>query len=159
MNLPLGKFEDENRAPFTKEDLEKLLRSNEYVNDKYRKSYQFWIPIIALFTGMRQDEIAQLHLDDIRQDGEGVWLIDVNDKGDKKVKTKSARRLIPIHAFIVNELKLPEYIEVLKGEGEKRLFPELKKGRDAYYLSVEKSLWGMRLFDLEIETYFFAERL
>ena len=138
MNLPLGKFEDENRAPFTKEDLEKLLRSNEYVNDKHRKSYQFWIPIIALFTGMRQDEIAQLHLDDIRQDGEGVWLIDVNDKGDKKVKTKSARRLIPIHTFIANELKLPEYIEVLKGEGETRLFPELKKGRDGYAKSVSR---------------------
>ena len=43
---------------------------------------------------MRQDEIAQFHLDDIRQDEEGIWLIDVNDRGDKKVKTKSARRLI-----------------------------------------------------------------
>ncbi len=44
MNLPLGKFEDENRAPFTKEDLEKLLLSDEYVNDLHPKSYQFWIP-------------------------------------------------------------------------------------------------------------------
>jgi len=107
MNLPLDKFEDENRAPFTKEELEKLMKSNEYINDNHRKCYQFWIPIIALFSGMRQDEIAQLHLEDIRQDEEGIWLIDVNNRGDKKVKTKSARRLIPIHPFIVNELKLP----------------------------------------------------
>ena len=77
---------------------------------------------------MRQDEIAQLHLDDIRQDEEGIWLIDVNDRGDKKVKTKSARRLIPIHPFIANELRLPDYVEGLKGQGETRLFPELKKG-------------------------------
>ena len=74
MNLPLDKFEDKNRAPFTEEELEKLMRSNEYINDSHRQSYQFWIPIIALFTGMRQDEIAQLHLEDIRQDEEGVWL-------------------------------------------------------------------------------------
>ena len=127
MNLPLGKMEDENRAPFTKVELEKLLLSKQYVNDKHQNSYQFWIPIIALFTGMRQDEIAQLHLDDIRQDETGVWLIDVNDKGDKKVKTKSAKRLIPVHPFITNELKLPEYVEVLKWKGDMRLFPEYKR--------------------------------
>ncbi|MGD2098327.1 MAG: hypothetical protein PVG35_12140, partial [Desulfobacterales bacterium] len=84
MNLPLSKLEDENRAPFTTEDLKKLLLSDEYINDLHSKSYQFWIPIIALYTGMRQDEIAQLHLDDIRKDKTGIWLIDVNDRGDKK---------------------------------------------------------------------------
>jgi integrase len=138
MNLPLGKFEDDNRAPFTEEELAKLMRSKEYVKDSHRRSYQFWIPIIALFTGMRQDEIAQLHLDDIRQDEEGIWLIDVNDRGEKKVKTKSARRLIPMHSFIISELKLPEYVERLKEEGETRLFPELKKGRDGYAKSVSR---------------------
>jgi len=138
MNLQLNKFEDENRAPFTKEELEKLIRSNEYINDKHWKGYQFWTPIIALFTGMRQNEIAQLHLDDISQDEEGIWLIDVNNRGNKRVKTKSARRQIPIHPFIVNELKLPEYVEGLKGQGEKRLFPELKKGRDGYAKSVSQ---------------------
>ena len=95
----------------------------------HRKSYQFWTPIIALFTGMRQNEIAQLHLEDIRQDEEGVWLIDVNDRGDKKVKTKSARRLIPIYPFIVKELKLPDYVEMLKGEGGNTAFPRVKKGQ------------------------------
>jgi site-specific recombinase XerD len=68
MNLPMSKFEEDNRAPFTKDELEKLMRSTEYVNDKHRKSYQFWMPIIALFTGMRQIEIAQFHLEDIRQE-------------------------------------------------------------------------------------------
>jgi integrase len=87
---------------------------------------------------MRQDEIAQLHLEDIRQDEEGVWFIDINDKGDKKVKTKSARRLVPMHPFIANELKLPDYVKKLKGEGETRLFPELKKGRDGYSKSVSR---------------------
>jgi integrase len=147
MNLPLGKLEDENRAPFAKVELEKLLLSNQYIKDKHDKSYQFWIPIIALFTGMRQDEIAQLHLDDIRQDEEGIWLIDVNDMGGKKVKTKSAKRLIPIHPFISNELKLPEYVDKLKGQGEIRLFPELKKGRDGYSKSVSR--WFNQTYKLK----------
>lgn len=138
MNIPLGKFAEESRAPFTKNDLEKLIKSNEYINDSHKHSYQFWTPIIALFTGIRQDEIAQLHLEDIRQDEEGVWLIDVNDKRDKKVKTKSSRRQVPIHLFLVNDLKLPEYVKLLKGQGETRLFPELVKGRDGYGKSVSR---------------------
>ena len=138
MNLPLGKSEDENRAPFTIEELERLMQSDEYINDTHQISYQFWIPIIALFTGMRQDEIAQLHLDDIRCDEDGIWMIDVNAEGEKKVKTKAGIREIPIHPFMVNELKLPEYVEMLEGEGKKRLFPELKKGRDGYAKSVSQ---------------------
>jgi integrase len=138
MKLPLGKWEDDNRAPFTNHDLEKLMLSNEYINDKHGKSYQFWTPIIALFTGMRQNEIAQLHLDDIKCDEDGIWIIDVNAKGKKKVKTKAGIRKVPIHPFIVNELKLPEYVEKLKGRGEKRLFPELKKSRDGYAKSVSQ---------------------
>jgi integrase len=85
-------YRDKSIQQLTEEELEKLMRSEEYINDSHRRSYQFWTPIIALFTGMRQNEIAQLHLDDIRKNEEGVWLIDVNDRGDKKVKTKSARR-------------------------------------------------------------------
>ena len=53
---------------------------------------------------MRQDEIAQFHLDDIRQDEEGIWLIDVNDRGDKKVKTKSARRLILVSISAISRI-------------------------------------------------------
>jgi integrase len=138
MNLPKDKAEDEYRAAFTKEELEKLFRSPQYLDDDHQKSYQFWIPILALFAGMRQDEIAQLHLDDIRQDEEGIWIIDINDKAEKKLKTKSAKRLVPLHRFIIDELKLHKYIEYLKGQGEKRIFPELKKGRDGYSQAVSK---------------------
>ena len=33
----------------------------------HRHPYQFWIPVIALFTGMRQNEIGQRYLENIRQ--------------------------------------------------------------------------------------------
>lgn len=99
---------------------------------------QFWIPIIALYTGMRLDEIAQLHLDDIKQDDEGIWVVDVNADEEKKLKTPSSKRLIPIHPFILDELKLHKYVEHLKHQGVSRLFPELNKRRDGYSQAVSK---------------------
>ena len=86
MNLPKTKTDDEYRAPFDPEELKLLMRSETYMTDSHRKCYQFWIPIIALFTGMRQDEIAQLHLDDIRMGQDRVWVIDVNNRKEKKTQ-------------------------------------------------------------------------
>ena len=114
------------------------MQSDEYMNDTHRVSYQFWSPIIALLTGMRQNEIAQLHLDDISCDEDGIWIFDVNAKGQKKVKTMAGIRKIPIHPLIISELRLPEYVEALKGQGKARLFPELKRGRDGYAKSVSQ---------------------
>ena len=37
---------------------------------------KFWLPLIAVFSGMRQEEICQLRLDDVRQ-AEGIWVFDL----------------------------------------------------------------------------------
>ncbi|MCE5244711.1 MAG: hypothetical protein LLF99_16095 [Desulfobacteraceae bacterium] len=114
--------EDEDRNAFSKGDLDKLFSSPSYLECTHRQSYQFWIPILGLFTGARLDELCQLHLDDIR-DEEGVWLLDINDKDEKKLKNKSSRRVIPLHPFLAHELKLPQYAEKLRAQGHDRLFP------------------------------------
>ncbi len=126
------------RSEFSLDDLRALFLSDEYVNDLHKYSFQYWTPIIALFTGMRQDEIAQLHIDDIRQLG-GIWIFDVNDKDEKKLKSgTAAMRQIPMHPFLANVLRLPQYAKMLKTKGEVRLFPEIKKGRDGYGQKVSR---------------------
>ena len=57
---------------------------------------RFWIPLVALFTGARLAEIVQLEVSDIRAYG-GVRFFDINDKGEKTLKTKNSKRHIPIH--------------------------------------------------------------
>ncbi len=57
---------------------------------------KFWLPLIAVFSGMRQEEICQLHVEDIRQD-EGVWFIDINDRPPRKLKNATAVRRVPVH--------------------------------------------------------------
>ncbi len=138
MNPPKHKRAHEPRAPFAKDDLVKLFHSKDYLEDRHDKAYQFWMPILALFTGARLNELAQLHLSDIRQAEDGVWVFDINDEQGKRLKAKSSRRMIPIHSFLLDDLKFLSYVEHLKAKGEQRLFPELKEGRDGYGRNVSR---------------------
>lgn len=72
-----------------------------------------------------------MYVNDIKEIG-SIWIIDINDNEDKKLKTLNSGRKVPIHSMLIGKLKLLDYVEQLKEEGEKRLFPELKKTRDGY---------------------------
>lgn len=115
----------EKRAAYTTEELNNLFGSEVYKKDSFKHPYQFWAPLIAIFHGLRCGEIAQLHLDDIREEG-GVYVFDINkNEDDKSVKTKNGVRLVPIHPFLINDLQFNGFVDRLKSAGEKRLFPEL----------------------------------
>ena len=40
---------------------------------------KFWLPLIAVFSGMREEEICQLFLEDVREES-GIWVFDVNNR-------------------------------------------------------------------------------
>jgi len=92
---------------------------------------QYWLPLIALFSGMRSGEIIQLQIQDIRQI-EGCWVFDVNkgEDGKKSVKTASSVRQVPIHPKLL-ELGLLEYVaqQAQKHSAAERLFDEIAVGK------------------------------
>ena len=100
MQIKSQKRADQERDDYSKEDLEKLFGSKEYREGKHQKSYAFWTPLIALYTGCRLEEVCQLHLDDIRQEGD-VWVFDINDKDEKRLKNMSSERLVPVHPELI----------------------------------------------------------
>lgn len=125
------KGDSSDRAPFTKADLEKLFDPEQYLKYTKLNPAHFWVPLIALFTGARIEEICQLHVDDLRVE-EGLWCIDINDTEEeggvtpgKRLKTSASRRLVPMHNFLAKELGLPRYAEELRQAGEVQLFPGL----------------------------------
>jgi len=118
----------EERDPFSDEDLKKLFIDNPLYKENDRKRPdRYWIPLIAAHTGMRLEEICQLHKSDIRE-VDGIWVIDINDDGEKGLKTASSKRLIPIHQSLI-DLGLVEYA---KSRTEGHLWVHLKKSRDGY---------------------------
>lgn len=130
----------EKRDPFVSSDLNALFTSEEYKTGKHKHPYQYWLPLLGLFTGARIDELCQLFLEDIYQVGD-LWVININSKGDKKLKNLSSARVIPIHSRLI-ALGLIEYVSFLRKKGQVRLFPELKRGRDGY--SQDASKWFLR---------------
>ena len=116
---------EEVRKVYEKKDLEKILANLPFKEpDKHR----FWIPIIAMFSGLRQNEIAQLYKSDIIKK-DGVLCFDINDNSsDKKLKNKSSARIVPVHPLLLN-IGFEKY---LKSVTHKRIWPTLKPGRDGY---------------------------
>jgi integrase len=142
MQVPARKRPDMQREVFTTKDLKTIFHSREYVEDRHRHSYAFWVPIIALFSGMRLEEICQLHLSDIHKAEGGTWVFDINKRDEKKVKTQFSERLVPVHDFLINELGLLDWVFHLKAQGHRRLFPELTHRREGYGTAVSR--WFQR---------------
>jgi integrase len=87
---------------------------------------KFWLPLIAVFSGMRQEEICQLRVEDIRQD-EDVWFIDINDRPPRKLKNATAVRRVPIHSQLIR-LGFLAHVDTQRRRRQARVFPALQPG-------------------------------
>jgi integrase len=122
---------DKQRDAYSTEDLNQLLDSPIYTtNIPTDKPERFWIPLIALFSGLRLEEICQLYLDDIIEQDK-VPCFDINNKADKKLKSLASERVVPIHPTLLKTGFLG-FVNKLKAEGKTRLWENLTKGRDGY---------------------------
>jgi integrase len=126
------KPETEHRSPYSDKDLKNIFNAPQYVEDTFLHPSDFWCPILSLFTGARREEVCQLHVEDVRQE-DGVWVLDINKEknvhgfANKKLKNPSAKRLLPLHPFLVETLHFPEFARQQAKNGHLRIFPELVK--------------------------------
>ncbi|KAB7739985.1 hypothetical protein F2P47_10830 [Parvibaculum sedimenti] len=97
---------------------------------------RFWLPLIALFAGLRADEALTLYVEDIREH-QGIWFFDLYEDGDRSYKTKNSTRIIPIHEELIR-IGILEYRDAAEAAGFHRLFEDFgarnKSGKfsDAY---------------------------
>lgn len=91
--LKIQKSDDAERPAVSDSDIRTII---EKLPMSTNEPSAYWVPLIACFTGMRQSEIAQLDGDDIINI-DGTWCIDVNDRGDKRLKNPNAKRIVPLH--------------------------------------------------------------
>jgi integrase len=102
----------------------------------------YCIPLIALFSGMRQEEICQLHGEDVRE-AEGIVFFDINSRPPRKPKNATAARLVPVHKDLV-ALGLLDCVEACRKARELRLFPNLRRGGADARLGHAFSKWFKR---------------
>jgi integrase len=114
---------NELRLSFVRDDLIKIFSSCRFSSLGYAKNYQYWTPLIALFTGARRAEIASLYKEDVYQDEHGIWVIDINlNHADKKLKTQNSLRKTPLHPWLLEH----GFLDFVNSIHHERIFPELK---------------------------------
>ena len=93
----------------------------------------YWIPLIALFTGARLEEIAQLRPKDIRletyADGDGdqqsAWVIEISASDETSIKNASSERLVPVHPEL-ERIGLISFTQAAQALDRSRLFDGLR---------------------------------
>ncbi len=104
MKVPKAKEAATERKPFTREQTRIMYTElTQNTSGLVRSDSHKWGSLLGMFTGARLNEICQLGITDIQQEG-GIWLLHVTDEGDdnnKRVKAKASRRKVPIHRELI----------------------------------------------------------
>ncbi len=137
------------RRPFSKGELKALFdlplfkgafssgRPN-LSGDVLIRDHRFWFPIVSLWTGTRKTELMNVCLGDIQTNDDVVYIgvYTSPEKGEEEVKrfagkTKNARRIIPLHPYLLKNLGFQEYIRDRKStkKESENLFPEAGYGQ------------------------------
>mgnify|MGYP006281438773 FL=1 len=93
--------------------------------DQLIKDARYWVPLLALFAGLRLEEACQLEADDIEKI-EGIDCIAIRRGPYKTVKSPSSIRHIPVHS-VLKSLGFLELAEKRRGALHAKLFPELER--------------------------------
>lgn len=107
IKLSVDDREAEGRGIFEASDLKAIFSTPVYTNGSRPTGgggeAAAWLPLIALFTGARQSELAQLRIEDLKQDSQsGLWFFDIGTEGGRSIKTASSRRKVPVHPHLVS---------------------------------------------------------
>ncbi|WBT39952.1 site-specific integrase [Hyphomicrobium sp. DMF-1] len=119
----------------------KLLFGSPVFTESYRPEAgcgeaAYWLPLLALFTGARQGELAPLTADDVQKDERtGIDYIEIKEDRERgaRLKTKSSRRIVPVHPELVS-LGFLDVVASRRKDGLRApIFPLLEKGaRDGF---------------------------
>lgn len=143
------------RDPFTDEQLRLIFNAPMFTGAKSEarllepgpfipQDHRRWAPLVALYSGARPTEIAQLELNDIIEQ-DGVLMFSVNNIDDedddegsatprKRVKTEAGVRLIPVHRELIR-LGFLDYVKAMRKAKAKRLFESWKPTSTGDYIA------------------------
>lgn len=92
---------------------------------RIRGEHVRWGVVIALYTGARVGEIAQLYVRDFFKEGDLPCVRLTTDSDGQSLKTEASHRVVPLHPDLV-ALGLWERVEALRANKAERLFPDMR---------------------------------
>ncbi|CAN5446723.1 hypothetical protein BH10PSE1_BH10PSE1_27010 [soil metagenome] len=123
------------RRGFTSDELIRIF--NHLANERQPDSAHLLVPLLAVWTGARANELCQLHVADVKFAGEIPYLdLTVFDstgrRTDKKVKNAASDRAVPLHPELIAAGFL-DHVNRRRDAKETKLFPELSANSLGYY--------------------------
>lgn len=136
---------EESRLPYDQDDLARIFRFPIFTERERPAGgagdAARWLPLLALFTGARVEELGQLLVKDVGQDGE-FWFIDINTRDEgKKVKNRTSRRKVPLHPELLR-CGFLRFVEERRRQSGRRLFPDLKADKHGQLSGNWSRWWG-----------------
>lgn len=119
-------------------------------NTDMRRTSWYWLPLLGLWTGARLNELCQLRVDDISEEG-GIPFMRLHE-GDETQRTKGhTKRIVPLHPELIR-LGFVEYVQFQKLSEEERVFSKLKLSAKGYYSDTSSKDFARYLTQLKIKT-------
>jgi len=135
--LPETSETSQERRPYTDQEVQRILNYKPERDARQIPTDSFWFPKIALYTGMRLNEISSLLTEDFKEI-DGIHCIDLSTK-QKEVKNKNSKRVIPIHSKLI-EWGLLKLIDKRREDNQSIVFQESRAG----YKEAPRAGWGER---------------
>ena len=133
-----AKGEEKQRA-LRLDEVERLMNGFP-INPK--TEHQFWLMMIALFSGARVNEICQLNPqhDIIQDEKTGIWYFNLTNESEggvgvkKSHKNESSKRKVPVHSTPLG-CGFLDYLKRIRGLSHDRIFNGFKPkaGKASYY--------------------------
>jgi len=129
----------EARQPFEMEQLNAIFRTPVYLaGDRPGKGggdAAYWIPLIALTTGARLEEIGQLFVKDVCHRSGRLWIRFTELDETQFVKNESALREVPVHPELL-KIGFKAFVNTMREQGHERLFPLLRLNKYQQYTAI-----------------------
>lgn len=142
--IPNPQAKKRRRKPFELADLKAIFggpvhaRGDRPLSGKGEAAY--WLPVLALYTGARVRELAQLRRGDVREkqypdekaNFRRGWFLSITEDTDEEglanaIKNDASERLVPVHPRLI-ELGFIDYVQALENQ-KGRIFPSLPEDK------------------------------
>jgi integrase len=123
----LPKLVRRDRQTLTPDEMTLVFSSPDFLKQKSGElAARFWVPLLCLFHGTRANEVAGIHVTDVREDAE-IFFLNLQETEERRLKNETSVRLVPLHQELIDMGFLKFVAKRREEDSTGYLFPGLSR--------------------------------